>query len=104
MDIWIRTQNRERLLKVNDIFMGVTKNIVEMSNVYLLLTFNGREVELGRYKSKERALEVLDEIQDKIKNMYILENCKLPKKSCIEQSLVMNDFNIYEMPNEWEEK
>lgn len=104
MDIWIRTQNRERLLKVNDIFMDVTKNIVEMSNVYLLLTFNGREVELGRYKSKERALEVLDEIQDKIKNMYILENCKLPKKSCIEQSLVMNDFNIYEMPHEWEEK
>lgn len=102
MELWIRSQDKSSIVKVDNLYVSV-------GNYICYYVEKGKEVpgtyyrpsgELGRYETKERALKVLDEIQDKIKNMYILENCKLPKESCIEQSLAMDDFNIYEMPEE----
>lgn len=90
MNLWIRSQSKETLMKVTKVHIC---DSVIFANGYT--EFDER---IGAYKTKERAIEVLDEIQYKIKNMYILENCKLPKDSCIEQSLAMDDFNIYQMP------
>ncbi len=100
MNLWIRSQDKMNLVKVRQVSVNYQNNKQIIANYTPELYENSGEfVELlGIYKTKERALEVLDEIQYKIKNMYILENCKLPKNSCIEQRLAMDDFNIYEMP------
>ena len=60
MELWIRSQNKECLVKLDD---------------YIHYFYDDREnehgigshmVTLGVYESKERALEVLDEIQDEL--------------------------------------
>ncbi len=96
MDLWIRSQDRKELrpqpkLGIEKIVNGWC--IIDRYNFY-------DSYSLGTYKSEERALEVLDEIQGKIKDLYALENCSLQKNSCIEQGLVMHDLNIYQMPEE----
>ena len=56
MELWIRSQDRESLMKVNRVDKyGLS-----------IVTFDNecREIYLGRYATEERALEVLDEIQE----------------------------------------
>ena len=65
MELWIRTQDRMNLVKINQVSLNYQNNkqiianyipeIYENSSCYYEL--------LGTYKTKERALEVLDEIQ-----------------------------------------
>lgn len=99
MELWIRSQDKNILEKVNKLYVATCEE-ENGFGIYDIIydDLDDCDVPLGFYKTKERALEVLYEIQYKIKNMYILENCKLPKDSCIEQRLAMDDFNIYEMP------
>lgn len=66
MELWIRSQDKTFLRKVNTIgivegrdFWGIEDNF---------------RVSLGKYKTKERALEVLDEIQNIIQPKYILNS------------------------------
>ena len=63
MELWIRSQDRTFLRKVNTIgivegrdFWSIDENLI---------------VSFGKYKTKERALEVLDEIQDLLQNAYV---------------------------------
>lgn len=65
MELWIRSQNREILTKVNNLRLFYSK----YENVFVIEDYD----DLGIYKSKERALEVLDEISNKIKNQFILK-------------------------------
>ena len=61
MELWIRSQDKRILQKVNNIFLDANyenKRIV---------TYDGDNTELGTYETKERALEVLDEIQKLLK-------------------------------------
>lgn len=59
MELWIRSQDRDYLIKVKSLVIEESKN-----NIYRIFG-DGRY--LGIYESKERALEVLDEIQKLIK-------------------------------------
>ncbi len=67
--MWIRTQNKEDLIKCQKIsIIGPGKD------VYLLVELtNDNYIELGIYKSKERALEVLDEIDSKTMMNKVIE-------------------------------
>ena len=58
MDLWIRSQDKTNLIKVDR--LDVSENKIEANlNFY----YNGcNYVVLGEYATKERALEVLDEI------------------------------------------
>lgn len=57
MDLWIRSQNKETLVKCNDISITLCNRIVGYFDKVT-------EYEtLGEYETKERAIEVLDEIQ-----------------------------------------
>ena len=78
--MWIRTQNKEDLIKCQKIsIIGPGKD------VYLLVELtNDNYIELGIYKSRERALEVLDEIQ---KLLIALPRTEIP----------FNDI-VYQMP------
>lgn len=99
MELWVRSQDRESLVKVDNLYVSV-------GNYICYYVEKGKEVpntyyrssgELGRYATKERALEVLDEIQNFIENRNkikitqeingIISETEEPKK-------------VYEMPKE----
>ena len=85
MELWVRSQEKDILLKVKSLLIDddnydiYTQDYVGQN----LCTYT-----LGTYKSKERALEVLDEIQNTIigfenENNYVSTQC----------------YAIYEMPS-----
>lgn len=103
MELWIRNQDKTFLRKVNTI------GIVEGRDFWSI--DESLTVSFGKYKTKERALEVLDEIQhilNPIVDRKILEieqkdllngtNFIQPKLKDIE----ISEFNtyVYEMPKE----
>lgn len=58
MELWIRSQDKERLCKPNNLFI---------KDYAIFCSYNEQNNDtdyLGVYKTKERALEVLDEIQN----------------------------------------
>lgn len=88
MNLWIRSQDKEKLVKCNDIAIKsfLYNEIPEDEWCHSIVGYFDKETEyeiLGSYKTKERAIEILDEIQN-----YIL----LPNTD--------NSAYIYEMPKE----
>lgn len=75
MELWIRSQDKRILQKVDNIFLDANYGNKRIS------TYDGDNIELGTYKTKERALQVLYEIQ-----RYIL----LPN--------IDNSTYVYQMP------
>ena len=101
MELWIRSQDREILVKVSQIYID---------------DYNGTEIRskdfiLGQYKTKERALEVLDEIQRILKpvvfmsgeintndNTWLENGIIMQKYKDTTPDIKMLDTNVYEMP------
>lgn len=88
--MWIRSQNKKILSKVNEVLICTMDD-----NKYFIEGFWDRGSDtLGIYSSEEKALRVLDEIQDAIEDTYYynVENLGCGsyalKKGC----------EIYEMP------
>ena len=77
MELWVRSQDKLKLVKVNYVY--AIENKINSFSIY------GETIDsapiIGRYETKERAIEVLDEIQN-----YIL----LPNTD--------NSAYVYEMP------
>ena len=96
MELWIRSQDKENLIKANFISVRhiyhqeeITDNFGRIKEFkkgdYKGSVINVDNVNLGTYKTKERALEVLDEIQ-----------CHLVNINDSRDSY----FYVYEMPKE----
>ena len=77
--MWIRSQNKEVLAKVDVLYVEKGKNFSNVEDGYDISDDKRR---YGRYKTKERALEVLSDIKK-----YI-------------NSDVMMNLDVYEMPKE----
>ena len=77
MNLRVRSQDKRILQKVANIFLDANYENKRIS------TYDGDNIELGTYKTKERAIEVLDEIQN-----YIL----LPNTD--------NSAYVYNMPED----
>ena len=101
MELWIRSQDKEILVKANNLSIVLEQD----DTCEIINTFEEHQCwELGTYKSKERALEVLDEIQNilLLKDMYVndkeetMESWK--KFSDEEIELMRKNITIYEMP------
>ena len=60
MELWIRSQDKKSLIKVNKVCFE--RNIDDEPTIYGYENYDNYE-RLGIYKTKERALEVLDEIE-----------------------------------------
>ena len=60
MELWIRSQKRDNLIKVDWLKMEEIPDGYGYKEYYI---YYKNERLLGSYKTKERALEVLDEIQ-----------------------------------------
>ena len=84
MDLWIRCQDREGLFKVDKLWYSYD----EKENEHCI---NNYEFEFGVYKSKERALEVLDEIQSILKFGLQINN---------NNQFIGTTTYVYEMPKE----
>ena len=68
MELWIRSQDKMNLVKVRQIGVNYqdNKQIIANYTPELYENSGGYYELLGTYKTKERALEVLNEIQNKI--------------------------------------
>ena len=71
MELWIRSQNRESLIKVNKVCFE--RNIDDEPTIYGYENYDNYD-RLGIYKTKERALEVLDEIEKILMPKTIIKN------------------------------
>lgn len=95
MELWIRSQDREILAKAEH--LDVYNASVENEELFVI---EESGTDLGSYKTKEKALEVLEEIQNKIKLMgktYEIGTMQ-------DERLFPHQFNyvdnVYEMPKE----
>ena len=112
MELWIRSQDKSSIVKVDNLYVSV-------GNYICYYVEKGKEVpgtyyrpsgELGRYETKERALEVLDEIQNilkpiiKIKYEYDdsqpIMNGEWLKSLKEESKIEELSTYVYEMPKE----
>ena len=79
MNLWIRSQDKMNLVQIKQISLNYQDNKQVIANYAPEQYENsGCYFELlGTYKTKERALEVLDEIQNILKPKYILNTSSI---------------------------
>ena len=104
MELWIRNQDRTVLINAKRLFVDEIKNVIYTSE---MVELNLNIVKLGNYKTKERALEVLDDIQKRINYLdatSILDFSNKDTTKAILKTLKENNIEnlscIYEMPKE----
>ena len=88
--MWVRSQDKEFLMKVDNINLGIDVDTNEPTRIFTFVDKTVTSFTLGIYKSKERAIEVLNEIQTWIERY---EAAKVSGKLFIA-------FITYEMPKE----
>lgn len=96
MELWIRSQDKEILLNIKGIQYQncklVENETVEANILIGFYNYYDNEI-LGEYETKERALEVLDEIQDEL-----IGSDFMPIEKNEEVVLTCGSAKIYEMP------
>ena len=98
MELWIRSQDKESLLMIKKMFYYCTCS--EMENLGEHYIGNREWVAdkdytlLGKYKTKERALEVLGEIQK-----FIEKGCK-EYKSNGDYYTSKYEYSVFQMPQD----
>ena len=104
MELWIRSQDREDLVKVNALWIMDNQIWMEVpfydNHKKLGLTVTSNNHRLAVYKTKERALEVLDEIQRKIKNNFIVDFEPIEENPYGKAHTEQVKTIVYEMPLE----
>lgn len=69
MELWIRSQDKESIRRVNTgLYLKIGLSDYAKGDVWFIVSSGDK---LGEYATKERALEILDEIQSKFKNKYL---------------------------------
>lgn len=94
MNLWIRTQNRENTVKIINGYglkYNDKKTIIANYQPDFTDKYDGYYDVLGTYETKERALEVLDEIQDVIISSSYMEINEKEVMTC-------GSGKVYEMP------
>lgn len=84
--MWIRSQDKEFLMKVDNINLGFDVDTKKPNKLFTFVDGVTTSFTLGKYKSKERALEVLDEIQTWIERYEANKNN------------LFSEYVVYEMP------
>lgn len=99
MNLWIRSQDKMNLVKIRQISLNYSNKKQIIAN-YMpdLFENSGEHYELlATYETKKRALEVLDEIQDRmLKGAFAKKINGLGE----ELDLISNNLLIYQMPKE----
>lgn len=105
MNLWVRSQDKRILQKVDNIFLDANYGNKIIS------TYDGDNTELGAYKKKERALEILDEIQNILRPKYILDSSSIKPDGnfYVEKGMIFQKYDanakieelstfVYQMP------
>lgn len=103
MNLWIRSQDKEKLISCNAIVLNNHRYDTMNEHGNRIMHFKGYEIIgyfdknteyeiLGTYETKERALEILDEIQELLESVHITD---ISKKEGIVGANI-----FYEMPKE----
>lgn len=108
MNLWVRSQDKERLVKVNNVQYTYRKGDLysDVRGKHYIGTYYDNLEILGEYATKERALEVLDEIHKCIIDKEVLDGCNniltLANKNSlneVKQILARTEkIAVYEMP------
>ena len=85
MELWIRSQNKKKLHNIKHLELDNDETGIFIADTYTLL---------GKYNSKERALEVLDEIED------LIMGKTLEKHINKFDTYNSEKIKVYEMPKE----
>lgn len=94
MDLWIRSQDRYELRKVKGVVMAQEGKFFA---IYPVTKDLGELEILGHYKSEERAIEVLDEIQKLlIGDVLVSKNFNTPNDECL-KSVGINNAAAYHL-------
>lgn len=92
--MWIRSQSKKSLLNINQVVINNTKDESE----YYIHGYSERGIDiLGVYSTQEKALKVLDEIQEKIEYPY--PSKIVPSFGTICYHLIENN-KFYQMPQD----
>ena len=91
MELWIRSQDKKQLLKVND-GLFIANGFTDTDDSFIGIKNVGH---VGRYKTEKRALEILDEIQDEL-----ISSDFMPIEKKEEVVLTCGSARIYEMPGD----
>ena len=91
MELWSRSQDKMKL--VNNCNLYISN---EIRNEYVIEDLSNKYLKLGTYKTKERALKVLDEIQNAIENEGIDKKEYKDYAGCY----LTVKKKVYEMPKE----
>ena len=104
MELWVRSQDKENTVKIMNQY-GLKYNDKKMiiANYQPDFTdkYDGYYEVLGTYKSKERALEVLDEIQNAILGIIADEDVEEQDKKRYTGTAIASRVSeniVYEMP------
>ena len=93
MGIWIRSQNKESLGCTNKI--GYTDyGIFQRKGHFIVDDDESNHAYLGEYATRERALQVLDEIQTHITDMRAEQNYNLSLAGTREYETFRSVFNM----------
>ena len=99
MELWIRSQDKIKLVNNCNLYISS-----EIKNEYIIEDLNNKYLKLGTYKTKERALEVLDEIQNIIIGKYAIS---LDMKAALSKGITPKEAEkmllqmaVYEMPKD----
>jgi hypothetical protein len=94
MELWVRSQDKETLIKSYELY------IRPYSNIYVIRAKRTSNI-MGLYKTKQRALEILDEIQSLLKPKYMAKEINTPiTNRKIDIEVFPYGTIVYEMPEE----
>jgi len=97
MELWIRSQNRESLVLVKSIWLEDTSSVVYTDDYTLWCNSGGDGSQLGSYATEERALEVLDDIEQLL---MFTQGTGFSDFDGNALYNVNNNLAVYEMPKE----
>lgn len=102
MDLWIRSQEKERLIKPTDFYIEETIDYVNEYSEFDIYALNyaNNDIRIGTYQTKERALEVLDDIQNIVNAKTIIKfNTFVPTEHIKRVKDAIDKNSIIELPN-----
>lgn len=94
MSLWIRSQDKRFLIECNDVAILKTTDGFKIGTCSIKSV--KREIDLGKYSTKEKALKVLDMIQECIEYNNSSHNSQW-------DSTPYRVYNVFQMPQDIDE-
>ena len=104
MNLWVRSQNKEDLILIKNPICVYDNKIIYKESASYIIT-------IAEYKTKERAIEILDEIQSLLQPKYILDTSSIKPDGGLyeENEVIFQKYNanaeikelstfVYQMP------